>query len=67
MPREDEPSDEPSSSSPRYTVPPTEHFTNAMTFLVSVPVLSDNTHRTCPSSSLSVVVRTPHDTPASRS
>mmetsp|Transcript_11369 Transcript_11369/g.48485 ORF Transcript_11369/g.48485 Transcript_11369/m.48485 type:complete len:354 (-) Transcript_11369:1714-2775(-) len=31
-----------------------------MTFRVSVPVLSDNTHDTAPSSSFSVVVRTPH-------
>ena len=46
-------------SSP-YATPATEHFTNAMTLRVSVPVLSDNTHDTAPSSSLSVVVRTPH-------
>lgn len=28
-------------------MPPMEHFLNSMTFLVSVPVLSENMYRTC--------------------
>ena len=48
------------ASSAEYTRPPTEHLTKAITFCVSVPVLSDKTHPTWPSSSLSAVVRTPH-------
>ena len=41
-----------------YETPATEHLRNCITFCVSVPVLSEKTKSTQPSSSLSVKVRT---------
>lgn len=40
-----------------YSLPPTEHRLNSMTFFVRVPVLSVNTYLTIPSSSFRLLVR----------
>jgi len=46
-----------SRASRPYSTPPTLAHTNPITFCVSVPVLSDMTYCTCPSSSFKAVVR----------